>query len=126
MADASTITALQAIEVQLEARRNELKQQLLRTNIPPAKSTDFRAQVRAQMSLIDAEIRRVNARIADVSVAIAAGKIKPLAPAQVNSMKSALNAVQKPIQASATVSDIVRAVGSVVGATAKATTAAMS
>jgi hypothetical protein len=100
---------LQEIVEHLRKRREEIEDQLRRTDIPPGKLVDWRVQVAAQLNVLDETIRRTLRRIRDITLMRDLRKaVKPLPASKVATMKLALQKVQSQLKATATISDIIK------------------
>ena len=119
------LDTLQQLVGHLRKRREEIEDQLLRRDIPPGKLVDWRVQVAAQLNLLDETIRRTLRRIRDIQLMHDLKKaVKSLPPSKVATMKAALQAVQPSLQATATLSDIIKLTRVVSNAAIKASEAA--
>ncbi len=104
------IQSLEEIIAGLRERREEIEDQLERTDIKPSEFVDFRVQVAAQLSLLDETIRRLKRRIGNLKqFQQLQTKVKELSAGQVAAMKKALDAVQQPTRATAALKDVTSA-----------------
>lgn len=124
MDNQAVIQELINIEHALEQRRDELKQHFKRIDIDAKQLLDFKVRVNAQLSSLDQAILKVLNRISDRTIVGVGKGVKPLKPAQVSTMRKALNDIQKPIVNTATARQIATAVSQIIVAAAKATDAA--